>query len=155
MGWGVGVLLTIFTFIPFVIYLWYHLLIALGCFLLPILLVELLNISNRHIKRFIRLLGGLGLGFFTSIAIDFESLGIFLLSIGIVIPSYGIFLFMRKQKHKNKDICEGCDELEELQKGNLKICSGLQEKIAAEKKYSNFASDLLQEEFRKELFREI
>jgi hypothetical protein len=111
--------------------------------------VELFNTSNRHIKRFIRLLGGLGLGFFTSIVIDFKSVGMFLLSIGIVIPSYGIFFFIRKQKHKKKDICEGCSELEDLQTGNIKICSGLQEKIAAEKIYSDFASDLLQEEFRK------
>ena len=148
LGWLLGVLVTIFAFVPFVNYLWYHLLIALGCFLLPILLVEILNISNRHIKRLIRFLGGLGLGFFTSIAVDFKSVGFFLLSIGIVIPSYGIFLIIRKQKHKNKDICEGCSELEELQNGKLKICSGLKEKITAEKEYSKYASDLLQEEFR-------
>ena len=89
------------------------------------------------------------MGFFTSIAIDFKSVGYFLLSIGIVIPSYVIFLIIRKQKHKNKDMCEGCSELEDLQLGQLKFCSGLKEKIAAEKKYSNFASDMLQEELRK------
>ncbi len=150
LGWLVGILVTIFAFVPFINYLWHHLLIALGCFLLPILIVEVFTLSNRHIKRFIRLLGGLGLGFFTSIAIDFRSFGYFLLAIGIVVPSYVIFLIIRKRKHKNKDICEGCSELEELQKGTLKICSGLKEKIAAEKIYSDFASDLLQDEFRKQ-----
>jgi len=117
--------------------------------MLPILIVEIFNVSNRYIKRFIRLLGGLGLGFFTSIAIDFKSVGYFLLSIGIVIPSYVIFLIIRKQKHKNKDMCEGCSELEDLQSGKSKFCSGLNEKMAAEKKYSDFASEMLQEELRK------
>ncbi|TFG21005.1 MAG: hypothetical protein EU530_01565 [Promethearchaeota archaeon] len=149
LGWLIGVLITIFSFVPFVEYVWYHLLIALGFLLLPILLVEILNVSNRQIKRFIRLLGGLGLGFFATIAIDFKSVGYFILSIGIVIPSYVVFLIIRKQKHKNKDICEGCSELEELQKGQIKYCSGLKEKMIAEKKYSDFASDLLQEDIRK------
>ena len=150
LGWVLGVLVTIFTIVPLVDYLWYHLLVALGCVMLPILLVEILNVSNRHIKRFIRFLGGLGLGFFTSIAIDFKSVSYFLLSIGIVVPSYVVFLIIRKQKHKNKDICEGCSELEDLQKGKMKFCSGLKEKMIAEKEYSDFASDLLQEDLRKE-----
>ena len=106
--------------------------------------------SNRHIKRFIRLLGGLGLGFFTSISIDFKSVWYFLLSFGIVLTSYGVFLIIRKQKHKNKDIFEGCNELENLHKGTLKICSGLKEKIAAEKEYSNYASDLVEMELRQQ-----
>ncbi len=144
LGWIFGLILTTFAFISLVNYQWYHLLIVLGSILGPILIVELVNVSNRHVKRIIRVMGGMGLGFFTIIAVDFKSVWFFLLSIAIVVPSYLLFLIIRKNKHKNKDLCKGCEEL-----GEKAICSGLKEKVAAEKAYSKYASDLLQEELRK------
>jgi hypothetical protein len=150
IGWMAGLLTTSIGFIPYVNYQWFHLLIVVGAILGPILFVELLGISNRPIKRIIRIMGGLGLGFFTALIFDFKSDWWYnVMALGILIPSYIAFLTIRKQKRKNKDICEGCKELIEIEENPTKICSGLQEKVAAEKEYSKFASDLLQDDLRK------
>ncbi len=150
IGWLVGLITTIFGFIPYVNYQWFHLIIVMGVILAPILLVELSGMSYRPIKRLIRIIGGIGLGFFTALLFDFKSEWWYnVLALGILVPSYMAFLIIRKQKQKNKDICDECKELIEIKENPAKICSGLKEKVAAEKEYSKFASELLQEELRK------
>ena len=144
LGWIFGIIITVTAFLPLVNYQWYHLLIILSSIFSSIVIVELANISNRCIKRTIRFMGGLGLGLFTVIALDFKSVGLFILSIAILISSYIGFVIIRSFKHKNKDLCERCEELQ----NEGTICSGLKQKVAAEKKYSKFASDLLQEELK-------
>jgi uncharacterized membrane protein len=107
-------------------------------FLSPTLVIEILKIKYRPAKRSVRLIAGIGLGVFLGlIIIGSVPEKIFAALFSSI--SYFVFYYIRKLK-KPKDKCEGCSELKE---GG--ICSGLKLEFDLNRKYSDIASNILQD----------
>ena len=106
-----------------------------------LLIIEAFRVTNRNIKRFTRILTGLGIGTFLwgLLTVDFP-----LKLVGFVIAlfSYISFRVLRRLR-PTVDLCINCDEL-----NAGKVCSGLEHKAKAMKEYSDYASDLLQDVLR-------
>lgn len=120
----------------------FHYLIVGLCILIPILIIELTRIEQRIIKRLTRILIGIGIGVFFSAFLLHDE---FIVKVfGFLLTITGFFSFKRvRRSTKREDKCKLCSEY----KSNV-ICSGLRLEAEAMKKYSDYASDLLQDKLK-------
>ena len=96
-----------------------------------------MRITNRAIKRFARISGGIGLGFYSNVVMFDSDLYLKGIALIILIISLCGFKMVRK-RHSHEDKCKGCPELDK--RG---VCHGLQLEADQQREYSLFATDLL------------
>ncbi|MFW9993872.1 MAG: hypothetical protein ACFFD4_17640 [Candidatus Odinarchaeota archaeon] len=122
------------------------LIIGLICFIFPST-VELLNIKTRWVKRITRWVIGCGLGSFFWILITISDLLVLFTASIILIVGFYLFRKVRVLRSYHGDRCEGCPE---LARGG--VCSGLQHEAEAMRKYSEYATELLEDKLRSKAF---
>ena len=125
-----------------------YLIVGLGI-LIPVLIIELTKIEQRIIKRLSRILIGIGIGLFFSAFLLHTD--IIVKVIGFLITVIGFISFKRvRRSTKREDKCNLCSE----HKSNV-ICSGLRLEAVAMKKYSDYASDLLQDKLKEKFMSKL
>ncbi len=106
--------------------------------LVSILLIEKYNANLRFIKRLARVGTGLGLGISFSAFLLYPDLFIKLGGLFVSLAGFYLFNYIRRTKEK-EDKCQTCADYQ-----GHKICYGLRLEAEAMRKYSEYASDLLQ-----------
>jgi len=138
-----GILFSFITFFlvnPFMI-LWQWIGFA-STILCLLFIVEIAQIENRMIKRFIRFFTGFGLGAFFWFILGTTNIMILGVAILFTYAGYKVFKKIRVFKPA-EDKCKHCPE---MQKSG--VCSGLYLEYEAEKKYSEYATELLYDRLR-------
>ena len=119
----------------------HYLFVGLGV-LIPILLLEMFKLEQRTIKRLSR--AGIGIGVGVSFSAFFLHEDIVVKVIGLLVTIIGFMVFKQVRKTAKKDdLCRSCPEYR-----SKKICRGLRFEAEAMRKYSDYASDLLQIELK-------
>jgi hypothetical protein len=126
----------------------HYLIVGVGV-LIPIIIIELAKIEQRIIKRLTRILIGIGIGLFCSAFLLHDEFIVKL--IGFLIIFIGFFSFKQvRRSTRREDKCNLCSEY----KNNV-ICSGLRLEAEAMNKYSDYASDLLQDNLKEKYFSKL
>ncbi len=110
--------------------------------LVPILLIEKYDINQRITKRLARIATGIGLG--VSFSAFMLHPDIIIKFVGLIITIGGFYTFKAIRRTKQKvDKCQTCADHQ-----SHKICYGLLLESEAMRKYSEYASDLLQADLK-------
>lgn len=116
------------------------------CLLLP-LIIESIGVDRRLIKRIIRYTTGIGIGSLFWLLLSEPD---FVMKVGAIIfavVGFQVFRFIRGSSER-QDTCEACPE---LHTGG--ICSGLEMEAEAMRKYSDYATSLLEEKIKAKYLR--
>ncbi len=139
-GLLIGALL--FSLIPISLPFWSWLIIA-GALILPTFLVHFSNLP-RFFTRLARLSFGFNFGWMIGGVVqnsDWVYRGILF---GVALTTYIVFRIIYRRTKRNRDECEGCEELDQLG-----ICSGYKIRMDTEREYSKIATKLLEPDLEK------
>ena len=146
---GFFLALLIVAFLPFQL-LFYWWVVIIAAFVFPTFIIQFISLP-RLFKRLARFLFGIGLGTGVIAAFKFSQWFYILGLISIVLIVYLVFrILYRRNKKAQEDICGDCPELH--QRG---VCSGFKLQMEAERKYSEYASKLLESELEELVQRKI
>lgn len=109
-----------------------------GLLALPTFIVHFSSLP-RMVTRIARFLFGLSYGWTIGGLVNFTNWINWLTLIGFSVFIYVLFRILYRGSKKQTDACKGCPELDEPS-----VCSGYQLQMEAERKYSEYATKLLQ-----------